>query len=445
MPFSPADSRILSPLFGAPELAAIFTDDRFVHEMLRVEGALARAQGGLGVIPEPAASRIAAACSELTADLDDLARGAAHDGFPVIALVRQIRARVGNEAAGFVHFGATTQDIMDTALVLQVRDALDWYEAQVRAVIRALAALAQRHRTTVMAGRTHSQQAVPISFGFKAATWLAPLVRHVERLRELRPRVLVLQFGGAAGTLAALRAQGVGVHEALARELHLGVPPLPWHTARDGFAELAGWLSLVSGSLAKMAQDVVLLAQTEVGEIRESADVSRGGSSTMPQKSNPIASELVVAAARANATLLSGMHQALVQEHERATHGWQLEWLLLPQMFAHTAAALTHARRIAEHLVVDEARMAENVSDSNGLMLAEAFSVALAAHMPLARAKQIVAEAARRAAADGRHLADLLRDVTDAPLDWDSLRDERSYLGAADLFVERVLRAAEAV
>lgn len=444
MPFSPSDSEIFAPLFRDDELAAIFSDARFVRELLSVEGALARAQGKLGLIPTDAAEKIYTTCSTANIDLKALARGVERDGLPITALIKEIQTQVGSDAASYVHFGATTQDIMDTAFVFQARDALAHVENQLRAVIRALAALAEKNRNTLMPGRTHSQQALPITFGYKVAVWLAPLLRHLERLRELKPRALVVQFGGAVGTLAALQANGIAVCDALARELKLGVPLLPWHTQRDNLAEMANWLSLVSSSLAKMAQDIILLAQTEVDEVRESDDMSRGGSSTMPQKSNPIVSELVIAAARANASLLSNLYHAMIQEHERATHGWQLEWLTLPQMFAHTATALKHGRFLAENLVVNETRMLENVRASNGLMLAESISFALAQVMPRTQAKQLVAEAAQIAVAEKRHLVDIVRTKTNASLDWDSLRDESGYLGSTQEFITRVLESASA-
>jgi 3-carboxy-cis,cis-muconate cycloisomerase len=237
----------------------------------------------------------------------------------------------------------------------------------------------------------------------------------------------------------------VAVQQALAKELGLSVPLMPWHTQRDALAELAGWLSLVSGSLAKMGQDVILMAQTEVGEVRESADVSRGGSSTMPQKSNPIISELIIAAHRTNASLLASMHQALVQEHERATHGWQVEWLTLPQMFALTGAALDKILFLSENLVVNKARMQENVAASHGLMLAEAISFALAGHMDRAEAKRLVAEACQVAFDQHQHLIDVVRARTDAPVDWEALRDEATHFGSSEIFINRVLREGEKV
>jgi len=255
----------------------------------------------------------------------------------------------------------------------------------------------------------------------------------------------VVQFGGAAGTLASLGQAGVAVQEALADEVKLNVPAIPWHTQRDTLAELAGWLSLVSGSLAKMAQDIILLAQTEVGEVREAADFSRGGSSTMPQKSNPVISEIIIAAARANASLLASMHQALVQEHERATHGWQLEWLALPQMFALTSAALNKALFLSENLVVNEARMRENVAASNGLMLAEAVSFALSDYMSRAEAKKVVKAAVQVVIDENRHLVDVVQEKTNAPINWQALKDENAYLGSSDVFINRLLCEVEKV
>lgn len=439
----PADSQILSTLFGDPEISGILSERRYVQLMLDVEGALASVQGRLGVIPSDAAAEIVARATALEVDEDQFRAGVEKAGVPVSELVRQLRAHVGGTSADYVHWGATTQDIMDTALVLQIRAALTHIEANLERVIRALAGLADRHRRTLMAGRTHGQQAVPISFGLKVANWLSPLLRHRRRLAEIKRRLLVVQFGGAAGTLAALGSSGLAVQEALAAELDLGVSSTPWHSQRDSLAELGGWLSMVSGSLAKMAQDVILMTHSEVGELRESADPSRGGSSTMPQKSNPVASELIVVAARANATLLANMHQALIQEHERATHGWQLEWLTLPQMIALTAAALKKAHFLSQNLVVDVARMRANVTASNGLMMAEALTFALApVHMGRDEAKQLIKEACQVALDQKRHLLDVVQEKTPLPLDWEALRDESAYLGSSDVFIDRVLSEA---
>ena len=437
------DSSLFAPLFSDSEVAEQFSDAQFVRAMLEVESALATVQGRLGVIPIEAATRIVDVADMLEVDFERLRDGVEKSGVPVIDLVRQLREQVEGEAADYVHWGATSQDIVDSARVLQVRAGLGNLESKLESVIRNLSWLADRHRHTLMAGRTHSQQALPITFGFKVAGWMAPLIRHRERLAELRPRVLVVQFGGAVGTLATLGRSGTQVQEALAAELGLNLPPIPWHTQRDTMAELAGWLSMLNGSLAKMAQDVILLAQSEVSELSESGDSTRGGSSTMPQKNNPIISELIITAARTNASLLASMHQAQVQEHERGTHGWQMEWLVLPQMFTLIAAALNRALFLSQNLAVDEVRMRQNVTVSNGLMLAEAVSYALVrASVSRASANQLVKEACQVVMQEGRHLIDVMKEKTDAPVDWDAIREESSYLGSADTFINRVLQAA---
>jgi 3-carboxy-cis,cis-muconate cycloisomerase len=432
----------LDSVFADEALARIFSEERYVAEMVAVEAALATVEARLGVIPAESGKVIGERAASFRPDLGLIRSRMADDGVPVIELVRQLREHVGGPAADDVHFGATTQDIMDTALVLQMRTALAAVEKTLGRVIENLAAMARRYRGSVMPGRTHSQQAVPIPFGLKAAGWLAPLLRHRTRLAELRPRALAVQLGGAAGTLEPLGDRGGEVAEALAAELGLSAPPLPWHTQRDTLAEVAGWLSLVSGSLGKMAQDVILLAQTEIGEVRETAEEGRGGSSTMPQKVNPVVSEQIVAAGRLNAALLAAMHQALIQEHERATSGWQMEWRTLPEMFELTASALRKAELLSAHLHVDEARMRQNVGASNGLMLAETVSFALSKTMSRKAAKALVTAACRTARTEGRHLVDVVREQTDAPLDWDRLKDESAHLGSAQAFIDRVLAEA---
>jgi 3-carboxy-cis,cis-muconate cycloisomerase len=437
------DSSLFSPLFSDTEVAEQFSDARFVQSMLEVESALAQVEGRLSIIPAEAATQIVDVAARLEVDFERLRNGVEKSGVPVIELVRQLREQVGGQAADYVHWGATSQDIVDSARVLQIRAALTILKSRLGSLIQNLSRLADKHRYTLIAGRTHSQQAMPITFGFKVAGWLAPLIRHRERLAEMNPRTLVVQFGGAVGTLAALGGSGMQVQEALAEELKLNLLPIPWHTQRDSMAELASWLSLVSGSLAKMAQDVILLAQSEVSELRESGDSTRGGSSTMPQKNNPITSELIITAARTNASLLSSMHQAQVQEHERGTHGWQMEWLVLPQMFTLTATALNKALFLSQNLAVDEVRMRENVAASNGLMLAEAVTYALVgASISRTNANQLVKEACQVVMQEGRHLIDVMKEKTDAPVDWDAIREESAYLGSANTFINRVLQSA---
>jgi 3-carboxy-cis,cis-muconate cycloisomerase len=308
--------------------------------------------------------------------------------------------------------------------------------------------LAAKHRSTVLAARTHGQQALPTTFGLKVAGWLAPLVRHGQRLEELTPRLLVVQFGGAAGTLAALGDRGSSVTRALAEELQLGVPAMPWHAQRDCLVEFAGWLSLITGSLGKMAQDVILMAQTEVGEVGESGEAGRGGSSTMPQKSNPIASELIVAAARTNAALLSALHNAQIQEHERATHGWQVEWLTLPQMIMLTGGALKQSAYLARHLQTDSTAMRANIRNANDVILAEAAVFSLAKAMPRTKAEELVKRACAAAVAENKPLIGVVQNlaadaVPAGAVDWQALAQPENYLGAAARFIDEVIKDAE--
>jgi 3-carboxy-cis,cis-muconate cycloisomerase len=413
-------------------VAKLFSDEHHIKTMLEVEAALAQAQAKLGLIPADAALEIEHAAQSLEVDFGQLRAGIANDGFPVIELVKQLRKKASSNAADFVHFGATTQDILDTANTLRIRDALEIIRELLEAVIAQLAQLARVHRNTIMAGRTHMQQALPITFGFKVAGWLTPLLRHHERLRELEPRINVVQFGGAVGTLAALGNRGLEVQAALAIELKLNEPLMPWHTQRDNIAELTGWLALVTSSLGKMAQDVLLLAQSEIAEVRESNDANRGGSSTMPQKSNPITSESILTIARMNATLLPALHHANLHEHERGTHGMQLEWLTLAQMIGLTSGALEKSVSLVENMVVNEDRMLENVQASHGLMLAEALSFALAQHMPKSEAKKLSADLAREALETKRNLIELALQ-------------ESNYLGSSDSMIDRVLEAASVI
>jgi 3-carboxy-cis,cis-muconate cycloisomerase len=444
---TPLDSQIFGPLFSDPEIAQLFTDEAYVRALVAVEAALARAEARVGVIPQEAAEQISNAADANKIDIGALTKGTLRSGFPIIALVEEIRRSVGAEAAPYVHWGATTQDIMDTACMLQVHAAGSLLDDRLGELARQLGELADRHRAVVLAARTHGQQALPISLGLKIANWLAPMLRHRERLAEISARVLVVQFGGAAGTLAALEDKGLAVMEALAEELHLGAPAMPWHTQRDNLVEFAGWLSLVTGSLGKMAQDIILLAQTEVGELAESGEEGRGGSSTMPQKSNPITSELILAAARMNASLLSSMHHALIQEQERGTHGWQVEWLTLPQMILLAGGALKHGLYLAKNLRVDEAKMRENITRANGVILAESVVFALAQAMPRAEAEALVKKACSVAVAEGKPLIDTVRNLTggmvpEGAVDWQALAAPENYLGETQRIIDRVLKSS---
>jgi 3-carboxy-cis,cis-muconate cycloisomerase len=437
------NSVLLAPLFNSTEIAKQFSDEQYIACMLQVEVALAQVQGELGIIPADAVVPIEQAPATLSVNMELLRDGVDKSSIPTIELIRQLREVMPKEFAAYVHWGATSQDIMDTALVLQLRACIDYLESTLRQVISNFAQMADTHRHTLMAGRTHSQHALPITFGLKVAGWIAPLLRHQQRLAELKPRLLVLQFGGAVGTLASLGQDGIRVQEKLAQKLGLGVPDTAWHTQRDNLAEFASWLSLITGSLAKIAQDIILMAQSEVAEVRESNDPARGSSSTMPQKSNPIISEIIIAAARTNATLLSSVHQAMIQEHERATHGWQMEWLSLPQMVTLTGAALEKALFLSNNLVVDVQQMKHNVQSSNGLMLAEGLDLALAPHIGRTEAKRIIKQCVAASIEHNRHLVDIVREQVQVDLNWDALKDETNYLGITQQIIDPVVKQAK--
>ena len=436
MTFSAFDSQVTGDLFADPETVALFSDEAQLAAMLRVEAALARVEGRLGVIPEVAAQRIAAVAEDLTIEPASLAAATTRDGMPVPALVAALREAVGGEAAAYVHWGATSQDIIDTGLVLRLREVLRLFEARLARLIRGLAKQAEAHKGSVMVARTRSQQATPTTFGLKVAGWLLPLIRHRERLGELAPRLLVLQFGGASGTLAALGARGLVIADELADDLDLVCPEAPWHNMRDNLGEFSAWLGLLSGALGKLGADVLLLGQSEVGELRTAVG---GASSTMPQKANPVGAETLVALARFNGSLLSSLYSTLVHSQERDGVAWSLEWLTLPQMVAATGGGLCRATELVESFEPNTERMRENLEASRGLVLAEAASFALAAHMPKPEAEALVKEACAEVKASDRHLVDLLRDKCDAPLDWKALADPANHLGAAEALVERTL------
>jgi 3-carboxy-cis,cis-muconate cycloisomerase len=446
MPVNPVDSPILGTLYGSDAMRAVFDERAYFQRMLDVEAALARAQAQRGVIPAEAAAAIAGAARIDKLDTAELAASARTVGYPVVGLVDGL-ARAAGEAGRWTHWGATTQDIMDTATVLGVRHGLRLVRTELQAILRGLVQQAERHRRTVMAGRTHLQQALPITFGLKCAIWAQPFITHLQRLDQLRPRVEQVSFAGAAGTLASLGAEGVAVMTALAAELGLDAPTAPWHVVRDGLAETVSFLGLVCGSLAKIATDVVLLAQTEVAELAEPHAEGRGSSSTMPQKRNPIAAEYVLAAARAVHALVPLMQGAMAHDHERGTGPWQAEALALPQAFVLTHGALLHARAIAEGMVVDIRRMRRNLDLTGGLILAEAAMMGLAPHLGRGEAHHVVQRACDAVRAQGTTLADALASDPDVAgrLDRSAialLTEPATYLGSSQAFIDRVLAAA---
>jgi 3-carboxy-cis,cis-muconate cycloisomerase len=444
MAVNPADGQVWGALYGTDAMRAVVGERALLAAMLRVEAALARAEARLGIVPQDAADAITAAAEVDRLDLPALAAATRNTGYPVVGLVKQLSALAGAEAGRWTHWGATTQDILDTAQVLVLRDALALIERELEAVIAALAARAREHRDTVMAGRTHLQHALPTTFGLKCAVWLMPLLSSRERIAQVKPRLLRVQFGGAAGTLASLGDHGLDVLRELARELDLAEPEAPWHVARDAFAEAVSALGILTGALAKMATDVMLLMQTEVAEVFEPHAPGRGGSSTMPQKRNPIACEYVIAQARAVQALVPLVMNAMAGDHERATGPWQAEPLAIPQAFLLAHGALDQARLIAEGMTVDAARMRRNLASTGGLIMAEAVMMALAPVLGRGAAHDAVHHACDVALAEGIPLAEALgrEAAVAAALTPDriaAITDPASYLGAAGAFVDRVL------
>ena len=449
MPSTLIDSTVFGNLVGTAPMRAVFSDEHRTQRYLDVEAALAIVQGRLGIIPQAAAAEIARNCRVERIDMARLGKETERAGSPVVGLVQQLTALCAEPHGQYCHWGATTQDITDTATALQMHEALALIDADLAAIADALAGLALRYRDTPMAGRSHLQQAAPITFGYKAAGLLSTVERHRARLAELRPRVLVGQFGGAVGTLASLGQAGLETRAALMRQLNLGEPDIAWHTHRDRIAEVGCFLGLVTGTLGKLATDVKLMMQTEVGEVAEPFAVGRGASSTMPQKRNPIASVYIHACAavvRQHAALLL---EAMVADHERATGPWHIEWIVLPEAFVLTAGALMHARAIVAGVQVDADRMRENLELTHGLIVSEAVMMALAPHLGRERAHDIVTELCRKAVEQRRPLFDLLATTPQVAAHLDrerltALCDPANYLGLAGAMVDRVLAARRA-
>ncbi len=441
---------LLDSLFRSAAVDAVFSDRATLQGMLDFEAALARAESRTGVMPAETAAAIAAQCKAELFDHAALAQGAARAGNLAIPLVKQLTTLVAaknKEAARFVHWGATSQDAVDTGRVLQLRKALELLEGDLNGLVESLATLAEQHRATLIAGRTWMQHALPTTLGVKIAAWLDAFVRHRQRLEETGNRCLVLQFGGAVGTLAALGSRGPEVAKALAAELKLGLPRLAWHSNRDRITEIGATLGMLAGTVGKIARDLALHMQTEVAEILEPAEEGRGGSSTMPHKRNPVSCAVMLGAALRVPALVAGLLASMMQEDERGLGGWHAEWEPLPEIVQLTAGALHHLATIAPKLEIDVERMKKNLDLTDGLIYAEAVSMALAEKMTRAEAHEIVQSACARAVRERRNLRDALSadpKITGllSAAELDRLFDPRKYLGAAEEYVRRVVAAS---
>jgi 3-carboxy-cis,cis-muconate cycloisomerase len=438
------DSAIFRDIFTTPEMRDVFSDERRTSYYLEIERALARAQARLGIIPEKAAREIERQCRIENIDLARLKQQTERIGYPILGVVQQIVDLCADGLGEWCHWGATTQDIIDTAAIMQIRAALELVEKDMEAIAAALAELSRRYRDTPMAGRSNLQQAVPLTFGFKTAALLAAMQRHRERLAQLRPRILVGEFGGAVGTLASLGGDGLKVQAAMMKELGLGQPDIAWHTVRDRIGEVACFLGLLTGTLGKISMDVKLLMQTEVAEVYEPFHEARGSSSTMPQKRNPISCLYIHSTVALVRQHVAALLEAAVADHERSTGPWEIEWISLPEIFLLASGALAQTRLLVCGLEVDADRMRANLDLTRGMIVSEAVMMGLGPHLGRQRAHDLVYDICRKVAATGVPLVDLLAQNADISkhltrAELDKMCDPASYLGLAGEMVDQVL------
>jgi 3-carboxy-cis,cis-muconate cycloisomerase len=438
-------------MLSSAAMRAVCDDAAYLQHMLDFEAALARAEAATGIIPASAAALIGKACTASSFDLNSLAEAATRSGNLAIPLVKALIANVAKaepDAARYVHWGATSQDVIDTATMLTLRAGTDALLTDIDRAVKGFARLAQQHRNTAMVGRTWLQHALPMPFGLKLAEYAAALHRSRTRLQRLRRENLALQFGGAAGTLAALGDKGLLVAERLSRELALPLPDAPWHTHRDRIAEAASVLAILAGTCGKIARDVSLMMQTDVAEAFEPSGEGRGGSSTMPHKRNPVAAATALAAATMAPNLAATIFAAQVQDHERSAGPWHAEWPTLPLLLLVTSGALAAIVDIAEGLEVDAARMRTNLAATGGLIMAEAVAMALAERIGKSEAHHLVEAASKRAVAEKKHLRDVLTidEKVTAHLNGDELTklfEPMAYQGVSQALIDRLLASLD--
>lgn len=439
------DSSIFGNIFSTDAMRQVWSDRNRTEKYLDIERALAIVQGRLGIIPQEAADEIVRNCDIEKIDMDKLRAQTERIGYPVLGVVSQLNALCRDRLGEYCHWGATTQDITDTATVMQMREGLALIEVELDAICAALADLSKRYRDTPVIGRSNLQQAIPVTFGFKMAAILAGMERHRERLQQLKPRVLMGEFGGACGTLASIETGAMETQAGLMAELGLTQPDIAWHTVRDTIAEVGGFLGLVGGSLGKIAMDVKLMMQHEVAEVFEPFAPGRGSSSTMPQKRNPISSCYIHAAISVVRQHAASLMDAMVADHERSTGPWEIEWIALPEAFCLTAGALKQTRFVLEGLEVDPAAMIANIELTNGLVMSEAVMMGLGPYIGREYAHDLVYDLCREAIKSNRPLLDLLAEHPEINPHLDrpalaKLCDPANYLGQAGVMVDKVLQ-----
>src|SRR3989475_918615 len=444
----PSDA-LFGPSLSTDLMLATVSDRAWVQAMLDVEAALARGESRVGVIPAAAADGIATHCRVDEFDVAQLGRAAVRSANPVMPLVNALRAAVPRDAAPYVHHGATSQDVLDTAMMLIARRGLDIILADLEKAAAAAATLADRHRTTIMAARTLLQQALPTTFGLKAAGWLIAIVEARSELARVAQTRLAVQFGGAAGTMAALADRGLDVARELSAELVLAQPTLPWHTARARVVEVASALGVAAGGSGKVALDVVLLAQTEVGEVSERAGAGRGGSSALPQKHNPVDPIEILAAVRGINAQVAVLLGAMAQEHERAPGAWQAEWPAFGDTLRLGGRAVSRLASLLAGLRVDPERMRRNLDLSGGTIMAEHVVMLLGERVDRVMARALVDAAVATATSAGRPFSDVLREdraitIHLKPEELELALEPSGYLGVAGPLIDRALAAYRA-
>ena len=444
---TPIDSRIYRDMFSTAAMRQVWSDETRIQGYLDVEKALAIVQGRLGVIPGEAADEIAKHCDVAEMDFDKLKAATEHIGYPVLPVVQQLTALCTAGLGQWCHWGATTQDITDTATVLQIRSGLALIEQDLTDVVAALAGLARTYRDTPMAGRSNLQQAIPMTFGYKVAVWMAGLQRQAERLRQMKPRVLMGEFGGAVGTLASIGDKGLAVQQGVMEQLGLAEPPIAWHTVRDTVAEVGCFLGLLCGLLDKIATDVKVMMMTELGEVQEpDGGGGRGASSTMPQKRNPISCAYITACSSVVRQHAAALLNAMNADFERATGTWEIEWLVLPEIFCYAAGALAQAKYMLSGLVVHPDNMLRNLRLTDGLVNTEAVMMALGPKMGRGTAHDKVSAICVAVSQGKGKLIDLLAADPDVSKVLDrkalqALLDPTKYTGNSGVMVDRVLAA----
>ncbi|NLN26073.1 MAG: adenylosuccinate lyase family protein [Bacteroidetes bacterium] len=439
------DSNYYKDMFGTSEMREIFSDDARLQAWIDTEIALAKAQVQLGIIPKGIDKALEKAGKIENLNIEEMKADFDRVGFPILPFVKQLNKVCDSETARWIHYGATTQDILDTGMVLQIKKGIQLVEEELNAIIAATAILAQKHSKTVMAGRTFQQLAAPITFGYKAAVWLDEMLRHRERIQQLKERVLVGQCAGAVGTFATLKDKGIAVQELMMTYLELKTPDITWHTARDSWAEIVNDFAMISATFAKIANEIAILMRSEVGELSEPFEVGRGASTTLPQKRNPISCEPIIAIAPKMRELASSQLTAMIQEHERGVGQMNIEWMVIPEAFILMSGSLKHTRFLLENLWVGEENMRKNLNLGGGLLMSESVMMGLAPKVGKAKAHHLVYDAAGKAYESGITLKEALMSEPEITNELDeeeidTLTDPINYIGCVEEMIQKVLQ-----